>query len=219
MLTSNRDEQPQRETILPKIYKEDEVKLLFPKDQIAGGTWIGVSSKKRLVCVLNGAFKKHIRKDKYAKSRGVIAKEILKATNLENHIKHLNLDAVEPFTMVIVDWNKNKLGLYELVWDETNKHFNKLKLAPQIWSSSTLYNDAIKATRKEWFKNWEDTNEFTLESILSFHHSEIGSKEQSILMKRPQVETVSITSVKKQYETVEMQYEDIIAKKKMSINL
>ena len=69
ILTSNRDEQRIRETIPPKKYKENGVDLFFPKDKIAGGTWIGTSSNKRLVCVLNGAFKKHKRKDYYKKSR------------------------------------------------------------------------------------------------------------------------------------------------------
>ena len=63
ILTSNRDEQRLRETLPPKIYEEDGVEMLFPKDKVAGGTWIGTSSKKRLVCVLNGGFIKHKRKE------------------------------------------------------------------------------------------------------------------------------------------------------------
>lgn len=219
ILTSNRDEQRLRKTLPPKNYEENGVKMLFPKDKIAGGTWIGSSSKKRLVCVLNGAYKKHIRKGIYRKSRGVIAKEILKATNFKKHIKNLHLNEIEPFTMVIVDWNGDQLNLYELIWDENNKHFNKLKNEPKIWSSSTLYEDAIKETRKEWFQNWITNNEFTSENILNFHHSEIGDKEQAILMKRSYVETVSITSVKKEITTVEMMYEDIVHNKKTRIKL
>ena len=46
ILTSNRDEQRQRETLHPKIYEEDGIEMLFPKDKVAGGTWIGASSKK-----------------------------------------------------------------------------------------------------------------------------------------------------------------------------
>jgi len=29
-----------------KIYEEEGVKLLYPKDAVAGGTWIGISEKK-----------------------------------------------------------------------------------------------------------------------------------------------------------------------------
>lgn len=218
ILTSNRDERKERETLFPKKYIEDDVTLTFPKDKMAGGTWIGTSSKKRLVCVLNGAFENHIKKESYKKSRGVLAKEILKNENLVSYIENLNLEGIEPFTLIIVDW-KHELDLYELIWDEQQKHFSKLKNEPKIWSSSTLYSNAIKEKRKKWFKDWAKSNEFASETILDFHHSEIGDKEQSILMKRPNVETVSITSVKKNDTIVEMRYEDIIENNFASLKL
>ena len=214
ILTSNRDEQRLRETLPPKIYEEDGVEMLFPKDKVAGGTWIGASSKKRLVCVLNGGFKKHKRKDNYSKSRGLIAKELLKENSLQPYLENLDLLDVEPFTMVIVDWNNNELNLVEVVWDAHEKHITKHKNEPKIWSSSTLYTDEIKELRKSWFQEWLRENEFTSEAILKFHHSEIGDKEQSILMKRNYVETISITSVKKKKNNVEMHYEDLVHSKK-----
>ena len=216
ILTSNRDEQKERETLHPKRYKEDGIDLVFPKDKTAGGTWIGTSSKNRLVCVLNGAFIKHERKKSYQKSRGVLAKEILKEIDFQQYILNLDLTNIEPFTLLIVDWNEG-LNLFELIWDETQKHFSKLKNEPRIWSSSTLYSDEIKSIRQRWFKKWLTENEFTSESILKFHHSEIGDKTQSVLMKRSYVETVSITSVKKENSTVEMNYEDVINAKKTVI--
>ena len=214
ILTSNRDEQRLRETFAPKKYEENGIEMLFPKDKTAGGTWIGTSSKKRLVCVLNGAFEKHQRKENYNKSRGVIAKEILQEKKFKKYIENLILEDIEPFTMVIIDWNNEELNLYELIWDETKKYFTKLKNEPKIWSSSTLYKKEMKETRKQWFEDWIALNDFTSENILKFHHSEIGDKEQSILMKRTYVETVSITSVKRGIEGIEMLYEDIVHNKK-----
>ncbi len=216
ILTSNRDEQRSRETFLPVEYIEDGVKMVFPKDKIAGGTWIGASSKNRLVCVLNGAYKKHEKKNNYRKSRGVIAKEILKSTQIIAHIKDLDLQQVEPFTMVIVDWNE-KLQLYELIWDEVKKSFKKLKNEPKIWSSSTLYSENSKGLRRKWFQEWVHSNDFNVENILQFHHSEKGDKEQTILMKRSYVETVSITSVKKEAKNITMLYEDVINSKKKEL--
>ncbi|WP_456378663.1 NRDE family protein [Lutibacter sp.] len=218
ILTSNRDEQKLRETLVPKSYMEKGVKMLFPKDKTAGGTWIGCSSENRLVCVLNGAFKKHIRKGIYRKSRGVIAKEILQTATFKKYIKNLNLEEIEPFTMVLADWNNNELNLYELIWDGYKKHFTKLKNEPKIWSSSTLYTNEMKEIRKQWFQNWIANNKFTSSTILKFHHSEIGDKEQSVLMKRSYVETVSITSVKKEASAIEMLYEDIVHSKKTKVN-
>ncbi|MFO7672310.1 MAG: NRDE family protein [Lutibacter sp.] len=218
ILTSNRDEQRLRATLPPKIYEDDGVELLYPKDKVAGGTWIGTSSKKRLVCVLNGGFIKHKRKENYPKSRGLIAKELLKENSMQPYLDNLDLLDVEPFTMIILDWNNNELNLVEVVWDEHEKHITTHKNEPKIWSSSTLYTDEIKELRNTWFQQWLRENEFTSEAILKFHHSEIGDKEQSILMKRIHVETVSITSVKKMENTIEMVYEDVVYSTKTSVN-
>ena len=217
ILTSNRDEQRQRETFPPKKYEENGIALFYPKDKLAGGTWIGTSSKNRLVCVLNGAFIRHKRKESYKKSRGVIAKEILKAPDFKNYIENLELEGIEPFTMVIIDWNNNNLNLFELVWDENQQHFSKLKNEPKIWSSATLYTQEMTGIRKNWFQNYLAENEISPESILGFHHSEIGDKEQSIFMKRSYVETVSITSVKKEDTAIEMLYEDVVHSKNSSL--
>lgn len=212
-LTSNRDEHPERETLFPEKYIENGVEMLFPKDKFAGGTWIGVSDKKRMVCVLNGAFKNHKKKNNYKKSRGVLAREILKTDNFLEFITNFNFKGIEPFTIIIVDWNSSKNNYFELTWDEKTKHFNKLKNEPKIWSSSTLYEDDIKEIRKEWFQEWLETSEITSENILKFHHLEKGDKTQTILMKRPNCETVSITQVKKTASKVKMMYEDVIYKK------
>lgn len=210
ILTSNRDEQRLRETLPPEIYVEDGVELLYPKDKIAGGTWIGASSKKRLICVLNGGFIKHKRKEYYPKSRGLIAKELLKEISIQPYLDNLDLLDVEPFTMIIVDWNNHELNLVEVVWDAHEKHITTHKNEPKIWSSSTLYTNEIKELRKSWFQQWLSENEFTSKAILKFHHIETSDKEQSILMKRIHVETVSITSVKKIENTLEMVYEDVV---------
>ncbi|MDV7186899.1 NRDE family protein [Lutibacter sp. TH_r2] len=219
ILTSNRDEHPNRATISPKKYTENGVDMFFPKDEKAGGTWIGVSKKNRMICVLNGAYKNHVKKKKYLKSRGVIAKEILKSNNFLMYVEELNLKGIEPFTMIIADWNSLENLYYELIWNEETKHLNKLNNKPKIWSSSTLYTDQIKEKRKLWFKNWLETSELSSKEILKFHHLEKGAKEQSILMCRPNCETVSITQVKKESLKVEIIYEDVIHKKTTTIQI
>jgi uncharacterized protein with NRDE domain len=218
ILTSNRDEQKERETLAPKKYIEEGIEMVFPKDKISGGTWIGTSSNNRLVCVLNGAFKAHKRKASYRVSRGLISKDVLKTKNLAAYIEAIDLVQVEPFTMVIVDWSDSILKLYELVWDESQKYFNRLENKPNIWSSSTLYSSDVKEIRKKWFKDWVDQNEFTTAQILKFHHSKKGDSEQAVFMSRSYVETVSITSVKKENGEKIIQYEDIVHSKKSTLN-
>ena len=212
ILTSNRDETPLRKTIPPKKYVEDGVTLTYPKDEIAGGTWIGVSSKNRVVCLLNGGFVNHKRKLPYKMSRGIIVKNILKADNAIAFINDFDFTNIEPFTLILIDWDV-KLVTYELVWDGVKKHFKPLAQEPKIWSSSPLYTPEMKAERELWFTNWlENNKKESLKNILEFHKNDsLGTKETSPKMKRKFVETVSITSIKKE-EKVEISYIDFNTK-------
>ena len=114
VLTSNRDEAPNRISLEPDFYNIENTTLLFPKDKVAGGTWIGVSEKNRVICLLNGGFKIHKRQPKYRVSRGVVTKDLLITDNIERCIENYNFDDIEPFTVVVADWN-SKLKFYELV--------------------------------------------------------------------------------------------------------
>lgn len=211
ILTSNRDESPRRRTIPPKKYDENGVTLTYPKDELAGGTWIGLSEKNRLVCLLNGGFTKHKRNESYRMSRGVIVKEILTADDAMAHINNYNFENIEPFTIVLVDWN-TQLETYELVWDGETKHFKKLNQTPHIWSSSTLYDEEMKQLRRTWFADWlTEQDTFQQENILTFHKDDKkGTAGTSLKMKRPNVETVSITSVEKITDNVEVTYLDFL---------
>ncbi|MGY0407260.1 MAG: NRDE family protein [Polaribacter sp.] len=214
ILTSNRDETPLRKTISPKTYLENEVALTYPKDALAGGTWIGLSDKKRLVCLLNGGFTKHQRKTSYKISRGIIVKELLSTEDAIGYINTFNFTEIEPFTIILVDWNTN-FTTYELVWDGNKSHFQKLLQEPKIWSSATLYTLEMKNLRKRWFQNWIAKNkDFTQAEILAFHQNEkLGNKEISPKMKRLHVETVSTTSVQKTTDKLELRYIDFLTGK------
>jgi len=219
ILTSNRDEQITRETVPPAIYQENEVKMLFPKDKIAGGTWIGASSQNRLVCLLNGAFKNHKKLKNYKFSRGIIVKQTLLTENINPFVEEFDFSNIEPFTLIIVDWNK-KVTLYELIWDGNKKYFNVIEDRKKIWSSATLYDDAMKKLRNKWFLNWNKENTtINKQNVLKFHHSHFGDDASSILMKRPSIQTVSITSVIKKENSITMTYEDVLTNLTVSKSL
>jgi len=211
ILTSNRDETPLRKTIAPDFYTENNAALLYPKDAFAGGTWIGISSQKRVICLLNGAFEKHQRKEFYRKSRGIIVTELLAVEDAVSEIQQTNFIDIEPFTLVLIDF-KNELKIFELVWDGQNKHFQQLEHTPKIWSSATLYNEDMKLERQAWFADWLQENKFfSKNKILSFHKdSSKGTKETAVKMKRTFVETVSITSIIKNKSVLLMNYFDLL---------
>lgn len=213
LLTSNRDEGISRRTIEPKYYVDNGVESLYPKDEVAGGTWVGVSSKNRLLCLLNGAFEKHVRKPKYSKSRGLIVKELLEVDDLMKSIREYDFSGVEPFTLILIDWQKD-LQLIELVWDEKFAHIKELPLESRIWSSSTLYTDAMKEIRRVWFADYLSENEATSESIFKFHETYgVGDNDIDLQIDRGMLKTVSITAFDKQSEVVNVRYKDLLNNK------
>lgn len=208
--TSNRDEQPTRETISPAYYNEQGVNLFYPKDKIAGGTWIGLSEKNRLVCLLNGGFVYHNPLTKYPKSRGVVVKTILMSANLVEVLDNIDLMGVAPFTLIVLDWEE-QTKMYELVWCREHKHLRKLDVEESyIWSSSTLYNEEMKADRNLWFKEQILSRlEITQDTVRAFHQNEVlGTLETAPKMKRDIVETISTTQVSKKKDVLELKYYD-----------
>ena len=209
VLTSNRDEAPNRKSFPPKIYLQNDVKLLFPMDELSGGTWIGLSEKNRVVCTLNGGFVKHEHKQSYRKSRGIVTTDFLLSENLLSTIKTYNLENIEPFTMVLIDWNLT-LKFYELVWDGATKHVAALPLEPKIWSSSTLYNEAKKKERLQWFEDFKIASTLDAQSLLKFHKTTaLHNKDYGIIMNRGFVKTTSVTQIEKFDESLEMYHENL----------
>ncbi len=215
ILTSSRDVPFVRKRAeSPKMYIEDSVELTYPKDGDASGTWIGTSSKNRLICLLNGGYKYHASKDKYRKSRGIIVKELLKLDNISDALTQIDLVDIEPFTLVIIDWN-GSLQLYEFVWTGAKKHLINIPKVPHIWSSSTLYNDATKKLRQDWFGEWQSgVEKYQQKNIINFHKTAgTGNLETDLLMKRKKGGTVSITSISRIKDKLHWIYEDMFTHK------
>ena len=194
VLTSNRDVSYKRAPATPpEIHKERGVDLLYPRDEEAGGTWIGSSYDNRLLCLLNGGFENHVRKLPYRKSRGLIVTELLAAKELTMALESVDLEDIEPFTLVIVEW-KGELTLGEFVWDGAKRHRKMFPLEPQIWSSSTLFDPKMRDTRRLWFEKWKNQGDTSPESVLEFHKTAgRGDDNVGVVLKRRQVGTVSIT--------------------------
>lgn len=208
VLTSNRDEAPDRVSLVPDFYSINNTKVLFPKDK-KGGTWIGVSEKNRVVCVLNGGFVKHERQSSYRKSRGIVANDFMISENIVTTIESYNFENIEPFTIIIADWNKG-LKFYELVWDGKYQHFMELPLESRIWSSSTLYNEGMQRERQQWFENFETVYDLNASSLLEFHKIEdVENKEYGLIMDRGLVKTTSVTQIEKQGNILSMHYENL----------
>ena len=209
-LTSNRDEKILRaEAIYPAVYEYASGRLLFPKDVTAGGTWISVHENGNAVVLLNGGIVKHESAPPYRRSRGLILIDLIDGNNPFLNFNTLNLQGIEPFTVVILDDKK----LYECRWDGSDKYSgSKDNSKPHIWSSVTLYSNEIIAKRETWFKEWLSNHTFpTQEDILQFHQfTGDGDTRNDLLMNRDgEMFTVSITSLKLEDSSSRMHYLDL----------
>jgi hypothetical protein len=191
MLTSNRDEAPNRSPA--HLTRQDN--LLYPKDTLAGGTWLCAKNNSSLVCLLNGAFVKHSHQPPYRRSRGLMVLDFFDYTDANTFATTYDFEGIEPFTMVI--WQKGQL--WELRWDEKQVHFTSLPPdEPHFWSSSTLYPPPVQARRLGWFNNWLSSKPyFTRENVVKFHATGgDGDIENDLMMNRQNiVRTVSISNV------------------------
>ena len=191
--------------------------MLYPKDRAAGGTWIGISDKNRLLCLLNGGFQGHVRRSDYRLSRGVIVKDLLKSNDLQSTIKNYDFKGIEPFTIVVADWQFG-LKFFELVWDGKESHFKDILLDTHIWSSSTLYSDKMKKERHQWFFHYSSVNDLNSRSILNFHSDISENKEYGIVMDRGYVKTTSVTQVVKNGNGLKMSFTDLESKLNSVVN-
>ena len=209
-ITSNRDEKHWRSSAFPPIvYPYTSGKLLFPKDGDAGGTWIAAHENGNAIVFLNGGFVSHQPKPPYRKSRGLVLLDLLDSNNPVMGFRLLSLQQIEPFTAVI--WNTDRL--FECRWDGEKKYVTELNDSePHIWSSVTLYNEAVVEKRKSWFSKWLQQNaEPTSGDMLHFHQfTGDGDTHNDLLMNRNgQVFTVSVTQLILTDEHTHMHYLDL----------
>jgi len=205
--TQNRDESPFRTS--PGLVYSDKSDYLYPKEPLSGGTWISMAKDNRIVSLLNGAFlqTKYIPSTK--KSRGIVVLDFMNYPSATQFFEEYNFEDVESFTMVIYD----KGELWDFRWDKVQKHIKKMDLTqPHIWSSSTLYPASVKTLRKEWFRGYlSNTKEHTRDSILDFHKTGgTGDIQNDLIMDRGMVKTVSVTSISKKENSLDMIYYDLV---------
>jgi uncharacterized protein with NRDE domain len=212
-ITSSRDEKITRQqATAPAVYNHNGLSLIYPKDTAAGGSWIALAKNGNAAVLLNGAFKKHISMPPYRKSRGVIFTEIIASAEPYLHFLQMNLHNIEPFTLVLYC----KDNLHECRWDGQARHTKPLnRLLPQIWSSTTLYEDAVVKKREEWFAEW--INKITIPSqkdILDFHQfTGDGDVQNDLLMNRNNsMLTVSITGIEWKKDNGTVQYLNLLNK-------
>ena len=220
ILTSNRDEKTSRSiAVAPKNYLINSKKVIFPKDPLAGGTWFAVDEYGSVLILLNGATEKHETKPPYKKSRGIIALELIGANKIIDAWHTINLDNIEPFTIVLY----SNQQLYQLQWNGIDKNKQILDINQQhIWSSSTLYEKKLQDHRAERFSDFVKNNQNVDDQDIIDFHSCFDNKNQEngiVIDRNNFLKTVSISQVVMVKNKVKIKYLDLINKTEFVTNI
>ena len=212
-ITSNRDERITRDkAIPPKNYVLNHKKIHFPKDPKAGGTWFAHDYKNCIV-LLNGAEEKHIKKDIYRKSRGLIVIDLISAKNPLEEWNSIDLQDIEAFTIILYS---NKNHVFKLQWNEIEKMTIELDSTKRyIWSSSTLYEKEIRNKRAIWFTDFLSSEALiNSQKLLNFHKfTKSENKKYGLQINRNNLlKTVSITQCIITKNDVSFNYIDLLNK-------
>jgi hypothetical protein len=217
IITSNRDEQTVRPSAIPpKIYSVNGQHLIFPKDPKAGGTWFVANENGTILVLLNGANEKHQVQLSYRKSRGLIVLEIISSISPKDFWTEIDLDTIEPFTLVLLQNN----ALFQLRWNGKEKETTPLEINQNhIWSSSTLYPLEVREQRSNWFHTFMAQNSEISESKMhDFHrYTEEGNDENGLVINRnDEMKTLSITQAVLEKNKVSILHYDLIAQQDFS---
>jgi len=209
-ITHNRDEKRLRPPALaPAVHHVHGHTLLFPRDAQAGGSWIAANANGEAAVLLNGAFIKHETQPPYRKSRGLVLVDIMASDDGALSWQQADLSGIEPFTMIL--WSKGRL--YEGRWDGRRKYTAEPDAAQaHIWSSVTLYEEAVQHRRRQWFARWrQQCPQPEPADILQYHlQGGEGDTRNDLRMNRNDVLlTVSITGMTLLPGECRMQYMDL----------
>ncbi len=186
ILTFNRDESALRPATAPHWINEGGKQIFAPIDNSKGGTWIGFNGK-RIFCLQNGAFEKHIRHTPYRMSRGILLKQLLLEELMMEDLNSKILDNIEPFTLSAFD--KDTCLLDVLRFDSQTVTRNQY--SPQsgiVICSATLYDSEARAIIQKRFNDLPDKH---AEELMNFNKQHrIGSANNTFTTVVP---TVSIT--------------------------
>lgn len=214
IITSNRDEKVIRPSAIePRNYSINNKNIIFPKDPKAGGTWYAADENGTVLVLLNGASEKHKVVLPYRKSRGLIVLDLIGSLNPLEHWLELDLDNIEPFTLVLFQNQK----LYQLRWNGEEKETTNLDISQNfVWSSSTLYPKEVRDTRSQWFYSFLETKSgITADEMLNFHrYTEDKNTENGLVINRNnEMKTLSITQSVIENNKVTILHCDLLSQK------
>ncbi|MBO0331582.1 NRDE family protein [[Muricauda] lutisoli] len=209
LITSNRDEHVSRPLALrPQEETIGSVKVLFPKDPKAGGTWFALNENGSVAVILNGGFVNHVSIGNYARSRGLVLLDVIASEQPYDLLQEMPLLHIEPFTLVLFNGS-----LLEFRWDGHQKYYRPLDATKNhIWSSATLYKDEVIEHRRKLFQRFIDGNtQISAKEVVDFHSNNHDDFENGFIIDRDSgLKTFSVTQAILDSEEIVMRHLDLL---------
>lgn len=197
-LMTNRDEQRSRAPAVPPALRETAAgaRAVWPLDPVGAGTWVAANEHGVVLTILNGNPRPlpPLPEPERVRSRGGIIPSLVharRAADAGAMVRRDDLGDYPPFRLVAAD----STGVLDATWDRQRLAVTRRELEPVCFVSSGL-GDARVAQRVVLFDLWMQERGVSRESQQSFHEHQWPDKpEISVMMRRPDARTVSVTSV------------------------
>jgi hypothetical protein len=152
ILTSDWDGNVERGYSLPPIVATyGTKKVMFTRDEKTGGSWFAATDNGDIAVVMNNKAKDHINKENHLKSSSLILLEIISADSPFDVFAELNLQPIEPFSIVLYSNSK----LYELIWDGDGKSINAPDTdSEHLWALAPEFGEGSLAEKEKQFKDF-----------------------------------------------------------------
>jgi len=200
VLASNRDEQYDRSSEPARVRDGHEYSYIAPRDQVGGGTWIGINQRGLFSALTNP-----LEPDQtYERSRGELVQRVLEKTEDFSEVQE-ELDRVEPnrygpFTLVVVlpegvvsvshqrnqtfHWNKYEKGEFILSSEKGLEFFEPGQWERFPWRRNSRREDPenLRGRLQEFCKR---TGPFRHRDAICREGEKAGTVSSSILMILP----------------------------------
>ena len=215
IVTMNRDELRARpEGTTRQAISPNGIEYLYPSDAVSGGTWLGVNACGVGGCLLNRYGDTHLNDTSEIVSRGTIIPGLLACRNLQEAYKlvdQLPLNHYRNFDLLLFDdnmalqcTNENGIGSVRRRTGEW------LMLTSSSWNKAAVLDYRQRGFDEFIRTRFSDTE--TAESILrEFHLRDADDSRYSVLMRRAESHTKSVSQILLDHNSVTLRYLDEIA--------
>ncbi|HED54311.1 MAG TPA: hypothetical protein ENJ00_08945 [Phycisphaerales bacterium] len=218
-LVENRDEQHDRARSEPPIWRPLETgRAIWPTDPVGGGTWIAAAETGLALAILNRNLEPMPDLPGDLLSRGTIIPTLIGSADVESvvdGVSEMDLARFAPFRLLAVDMAGEDASLPRIVvleWDLRDLIIETHLDGPVCLASSGL-GDSVVEPRVPLFESMVVEPGLRVERQDAFHAHEWADRpEVSVMMRRADARTVSVTTVEYhpgRAEPVVMEYREI----------